>query len=207
MKFTLQQQETLFDIIAHRRDIRGNNFRSKKIKKRYIKLILDAALHAPSVGFSQPWKFVVIKNTKIKDKIYNNFTKEYEKSKKYFRHRELYNHLKLEGINEAPINIAVFYKKPTKKILGQTSAKNMGKYSVVCAIQNMWLMARSLNIGMGWVSIIEHKKVCKILQVDKNYKLTGYLCLGYPKIFPNSPELETLKWEKKKKKKKLISWI
>jgi len=206
LKFTKKQTKTLNDIIISRRDIRGNNFLSKKIKKKHIHTILDAGLHAPSVGFSQPWKFVVIKNETIKNSVYDNFKKAYDKSKKHFKGKELYNTLKLEGIKETPINIAVFYKKPTKKILGQTSSKKMGEYSVVCAIQNMWLMARSLNIGIGWVSIINHKKVQKTLNVSDKYKLVGYLCVGYPKEFLDTPELETLRWEKKKKMKKVVSW-
>lgn len=206
MKFTKKQTKILHDIIISRRDVRGNNFTSKKIKKKHINTILDAGLHAPSVGFSQPWKFVVIEDKKIKNSVYDNFKNAYEKSKKHFKGKELYNTLKLEGIKETPVNIAVFYKKPTKKILGQTSSKKMGEYSVVCAIQNMWLMARSLNIGIGWVSIINHKKVQKTLKVNDKYKLVGYLCVGYPKEFLDTPELETLKWEKKKKMKKVVSW-
>jgi len=206
LKFTKQQQQTLNDIIISRRDIRGNNFQSRKIKKKDINKILDSAIHAPSVGFSQPWKFVVIEDETIKNKVYDNFKISYDKSKKHFKGKELYNTLKLEGIKETPINIAVFYRKPTKKVLGQTSSKKMGEYSVVCAIQNMWLMARSLNIGIGWVSIINHKKVQKTLGVSDKYKLVGYLCVGYPKKFLDTPELETLKWEKKKKMKKVVSW-
>ncbi|MGB3751732.1 MAG: 5,6-dimethylbenzimidazole synthase [Arcobacteraceae bacterium] len=207
MKFTKKQQKLLHNIIISRRDIRGNNFLSKKIKKRYINKILDAGLHAPSVGFSQPWKFLVIENDEVKKSVYENFNQAYDKSKKYFKNRKLYTKLKLEGIIETPINIAVFYKKPTKKVLGQTSSKKMGEYSVVCAIQNMWLMARALNIGLGWVSILDHKKVQKTLKVSSKYKLVGYLCVGYPKEFLDIPELETLKWEKKKARKKVISWM
>jgi 5,6-dimethylbenzimidazole synthase len=197
MKFTKNQSKILNDIILHRRDVRGNNFLSKKIKRKKLDKILQAGLHAPSVGFSQPWKFVVIEDEATKSKVYKNFKKSYEKSKKHFR-GTIYDSLKLEGIKETPVNIAVFYKKPSKKVLGQTAKKKMGEYSVVCAIQNMWLMARSLNIGIGWVSIINHKKVQKLLGVSDEYKLVGYLCVGYTKQFPDTPELETLKWEKKK---------
>jgi len=207
MKFNKKQSKILKDIILHRRDIRGNNFIAKKIKKKNLKKILNAGIHAPSVGFSQPWKFVVIENKKVKNKVYKNFKKSYEQSKIYFKNRELYNSLKLEGIKETPINIAVFYKKPTKKILGQTSNKKMGEYSVVCAIENMWLMARSLNIGIGWVSIVNHKKVRKILGIENEYKLVGYLCVGYTKKFLNTPELESLKWEKKKELEEVVLWV
>ncbi|MEA3554631.1 MAG: 5,6-dimethylbenzimidazole synthase [Campylobacterota bacterium] len=206
MKFKNNQSKILDDIIVSRRDIRGNNFKSKKIKKKKINKILEAGLNAPSVGFSQPWKFVVIKDKKIKNNIYKNFKKEYKKSKKYFKNRPIYKTLKLEGIKETPINIAVYYKKSKTKILGQTTQKAMGKYSVVCAIQNMWLMARSLNIGIGWVSIIKPKKVNKLLNLSDDYKLVGYLCVGYPKKFLDSPELELLKWDKKRKFKEVVSF-
>ena len=207
MKFTTKQSKTLHNIITHRRDVRGNNFLSKKIKNKHIKQIVQAGLDAPSVGFSQPWKFVVIKDENIKNSVYKNFKKSYQKSKKHFKNRPIYNTLKLEGIKETPLNIAVFYKKPKVKVLGQTSQKDMGKYSVVCAIQNMWLMARSLNIGIGWVSIIDHKKVNKLLDISKRYELIGYLCVGYPKEFLDTPELQTLKWDSKKKLKKVVSWV
>lgn len=204
MKFNTKQSKILNDIIVSRRDIRGNNFKRKNIKKKDLNKILEAGLNAPSVGFSQPWKFIVIKDEEIKDKIYKNFEKEYTKSKKFFKHRPIYKTLKLEGIKETPINIAVYYKSSKTKILGQTTQKSMGEYSVVCAIQNMWLMARSLNIGIGWVSIIKPKKVNKIVNISNKYKLVGYLCVGYPKKFLNSPELELLNWEKKRKFKKAV---
>jgi len=207
MQFNKKQSKILNDIIILRRDIRGNNFTNKKIKKKDLNKILQAGLDAPSVGFSQPWKFVVIEDKKIKNKVFKNFQKEYEKSKKYFKNRPVYNTLKLEGIKETPLNIAVYYKKPNGKILGQTSQKQMGQFSVVCAIQNMWLMARSLNIGIGWVSILKPKKINKLLNVSDEYKLIGYLCVGYPKQFLNNPELETLKWNKKMSLQKTVTYI
>lgn len=206
-KIDKEASEHLAHIIKARRDIRGNNFISKKIPRKSIKQIIEAGLNAPSVGYSQPWKFVIIEEETIKEKVYQNFVKEYDKSKKHFKDRPMYEQLKLEGIKETPINIAVFYKKSSSKILGQTSQKKMGEYSVVCAIQNMWLMARSLNIGMGWVSILKPKKIKKILDVSDKYKLVSYLCVGYVKEFPQEPELEKLQWKKKKKYKELVSWI
>jgi len=204
-KIDKEASEHLAHIIKARRDIRGNNFISKKIPN--IEQIIEAGLNAPSVGYSQPWKFVIIEEETIKEKVYQNFVKEYDKSKKHFKDRPMYEQLKLEGIKETPINIAVFYKKSSSKILGQTSQKKMGEYSVVCAIQNMWLMARSLNIGMGWVSILKPKKIKKILDVSDKYKLVSYLCVGYVKEFPQEPELEKLQWKKKKKYKEIVSWI
>ena len=80
----------------------------------------------------------------------------------------------------------------------------MGEYSVVCAIQNMWLMARALNVGLGWVSILDPQKIKTILNAPKDRKLIGYLCLGYVDVFYERPELETLKWEKRKKMSEVI---
>jgi len=199
--------KSLAHIIKARRDIRGNNFLATKIPKKSIEKIIEAGLNAPSVGYSQPWKFVIVEDDDTKARVYENFVTEYEKSKKHFKNRPMYEQLKLEGIKETPINIAVFYQKSSHKILGQTSQKKMGEYSVVCAIQNMWLMARSLNIGMGWVSILKPKKIKKILGVSADYKLVGYLCVGYVKAFPKEPELETLKWEKKRNYQEIVSWI
>jgi 5,6-dimethylbenzimidazole synthase len=205
-KIDREASEALANIIRLRRDIRGNNFKSKKIAKKKLEQIIEAGLHAPSVGYSQPWKFVIIEDEAIKNRVYKNFEKEYNSSKKHFKDRPIYEQLKLEGIKESPVNIALFYKKSKKKILGQTSQKKMGEYSVVCAIQNMWLMARSLNIGIGWVSILKAKKVKKILDVSDEYKLVGYLCVGYVKEFPKKPELQTLKWNKQKEYKDVVSW-
>ena len=201
MKFNKKDLNTLTNIIASRRDIRGNNFIDKKISNKKLKIILESALNAPSVGYSQPWEFIVVDGEK-KNLVYEHFTKSFEKSKDKFLDKPLYNSLKLEGIKESNINIAVYYKKSTSNVLGQTYMKRTGEYSVVCAILNMWLTARALNIGMGWVSILKPKKVNKIFGIDKNeYKFIAYLCFGYTKEFYNEPELKKLKWNKKRKLK------
>ena len=204
MNFNKKDQDSLEKIIASRRDVRGNNFTNKKISKKNLKKILDSAVNAPSVGYSQPWRFLIV-NEDEKNLVYNHFSKSYEKSKKKFKDKKLYNSLKLEGIKESNINIAVYYKKNKTNVLGQTYMKRTGEYSVVCAILNMWLTARSLNIGMGWVSILKPKKINKIFNIDKdNYKFIAYLCFGYTKEFLDEPELKKLGWKKKKKFKKLI---
>lgn len=204
MKFRKKEAKTLRKIIFSRRDVRGNHFINKTISQKKLFKILDAGNHAPSVGYSQPWRFMIIEDEKRKGKIFDCFTKNYEKSKTKFKDRPLYQHLKLEGIKEAPLNIAVLYKKPKKEVLGQTFMKRSGEYSVVCAITNMWLMARSMNIGLGWVSILKPKKVKKVLNVSNEYKLIGYLCVGYTDTFLDTPELESLGWNKRKKLKKCI---
>ena len=198
MKFKKKDLETLTNIITSRRDVRGNNFTNKKISNKKLNTILNSALNAPSVGYSQPWEFIIVDDKK-RDLVYNHFTKSFEKSKKKFKDRPLYNSLKLEGIKESSINIAVYYKKPKKNILGQTYMKRSGEYSVVCAILNMWLTARAMNIGMGWVSILKPKEVNKIFNINKNeHKFIAYLCFGYVKEFYKEPELKLLSWDKSK---------
>ncbi|AXX88611.1 5,6-dimethylbenzimidazole synthase [Arcobacter suis] len=201
MKFKKKDLNLLTKVIASRRDVRGNNFINKEISSKKLNIILNSALHAPSVGYSQPWHFILVDKEK-RDLVYDHFSKSFEKSKDKFLDKPLYNSLKLEGIKESNINIAVYYKKSSSNVLGQTYMKRTGEYSVVCAILNMWLTARALNIGMGWVSILKPKKINKIFDIDKNeYKFIAYLCFGYTKEFYNEPELKKLKWNKKKKLK------
>jgi len=204
--FTIDEQQLLEEILLHRRDVRGNRFINKPLSKNTIDAILQAGLSAPSVGFSQPWEFVLIADREIKNKIKATFSEETRKAALTFSDdkQQEYIKLKLEGISEAPLNIAVFYKPKRGPVLGQTSMPEMGKYSVVCAIQNMWLMARSLNIGLGWVSILDPEKVKKVLNAPKENELIGYLCLGYTDMFYNKPELELKKWEQKKLQEEVV---
>ena len=204
MKFNKKDLKTLTNIITSRRDVRCNNFINKKISSKKLDIILHSALQAPSVGYSQPWQFIIVNKDK-RDFVYTHFKKSFEKSKKKFVDKPLYSSLKLEGIKESNINIAVYYKKSTTNTLGQTYMKRTGEYSVVCAILNMWLTARALNIGMGWVSILKPKEINKIFDIDKKeYKFIAYLCFGYTKEFYDEPELKQLKWNKKKKLKECI---
>lgn len=199
MNFTLQDAQALQTIISARRDVRGNRYITKAIDPEILHSILHAANCAPSVGFSQPWEFMILDDLELREKVYQEFEKENGKAKKIFRDSMLYPSLKLEGIKESAYNIAVLYKKPIKAILGQTTQKRVGEYSVVCAIQNLWLMARAYNIGVGWVSILKPKKIKKILGISSDYKLIAYLTMGYVNEFLDQPELQTLNWETKKK--------
>jgi 5,6-dimethylbenzimidazole synthase len=198
MNFTDTDAKKLLEIIKARRDVRGNRFISKPIEDEKLHLILEAAISAPSVGYSQPWKFIIIRDEETKNRLVENFTYENSKAKEIFKERELYNSLKLEGIKEAPINIAVLYEPKKEDVLGMTSMKKMGEYSVVCAVQNMWLMARALNIGIGWVSILDEKKVLQSINAPKNSQLIAYLCVGYVDKFYEESELRTLGWEEQK---------
>jgi len=204
--FTDQDVAVLEEIILHRRDVRGNRFLQKQVGDEILDKLLSAAMHAPSVGFSQPWEFVVIKDLATKEKVKESFSGENEKASDLFKDEKkaLYTRLKLEGITEAPLNIAVFYRPSEEPVLGQTSMKEAGLYSVVCAIQNIWLMARALNIGMGWVSILNPEKIKSILHAPQQNQLIAYLCIGWVDRFLPQPELEELKWEKRKERETVV---
>ncbi|HTB05932.1 MAG TPA: nicotinate-nucleotide--dimethylbenzimidazole phosphoribosyltransferase [Bacteroidia bacterium] len=198
--FSEEEAKVLEDIILHRRDVRGNRFLTKSIDEEIIEKILISALNAPSVGYSQPWEFVVVKDNAIKEQVRKSFNEENFKATGLFdkEKSEKYAKMKLEGILEAPVNIAVFYKPSKSTVLGQTTMKEVGLYSVVCAIQNMWLTARAYNVGIGWVSILEPEKVKQILNAPPNNQLVAYLCVGYVEEFLDKPELEIMKWDKRK---------
>lgn len=204
--FNDKEANILKDIILYRRDVRGNRFLNTPIADAVLDDIVFAGMNAPSVGFSQPWEFVIVRDDKIKNKIKATFSEQNEKAKNLFKGEKLdtYTALKLEGIVESPVNIAVFYKPSAHPVLGQTSMKEAGEYSVVCAIQNMWLMARSLNVGLGWVSILDAAIVKRVLNAPDDRKLIGYLCLGYVDVFYQNPELERLNWEKRKDKDNVV---
>jgi 5,6-dimethylbenzimidazole synthase len=203
--FTELDASLLLDIILHRRDTRGNRFLDRPLEDRQVQQLLTAALHAPSVGFSQPWEFVLIRDKDTRRQIKESFSEENAAASAAFDDRQQeYARLKLEGILEAPLNIAVFYRPSDKPVLGQASMKEVGLYSVVCAIQNMWLMARALNIGMGWVSILDPIKVSLILNAPAEHQLVAYLCIGYTDGFYTQPELELLQWEKRRQASSLV---
>lgn len=198
--FTTEDQSLFESLLRARRDVRGNHFlKNEPITDEEVQRILEAAIWAPSVGFSQPWEFVVIRDDGVKQKVAESFAQENEKAAHLFDERQKqYQQLKLEGIYESPVNIAVFYRASEKPVLGQTTMKEMGEYSVVCAVQNMWLMARSMNIGMGWVSILEPDAVKQAVNAPDNLKLVAYMCVGKVDEFLDRPELEQLEWDKRK---------
>jgi 5,6-dimethylbenzimidazole synthase len=204
--FSEEEARILEEIILHRRDVRGNRFLPTPLSDAVLEKILQAGINGPSVGFSQPWEFVVIRNEQVKKQIRASFDTENEKASDLFdsARSEKYQRLKLEGIVESQVNLAVFYKPATGVVLGQTSMKEVGLYSVVCAIQNMWLMARALNIGIGWVSILDPVKVKHILHAPEENQLVAYLCLGYVSEFLERPELEIIQWEKRKLMEQVI---
>ena len=207
--FPDSEKRGVYRAIYERRDIR-KEFLSKAIPRRVLMKLLDAAHHAGSVGFMQPWNFVVISDAKIKQKIKNIFRVENEKAKKNYTGDRLkkYLSLKLEAIEETPVNICVTCDSTRggPHVLGRNSIKETDLYSTCCAIQNLWLAARSEGIGIGWVSILNNNLLKKALNIPKHIKPIAYLCLGSVSKFPKKPMLEVEGWARRKRLEDLIYW-
>ena len=195
--FSEQEKESFYKAIYSRRDVRSN-FTSEPIDDQVLTRILKAAHHAPSVGFSQPWNFILVKNTETREKIKESFEKEKAKSSNLVEEprRSKYLSYKLEGILESAINVCVTYD-PTKTgsfVIGRTSIPETGIFSVCCAVQNMWLAARTEGIGVGWVSILSNEALRDVLHIPEHVVPVAYLCLGHVSKFETKPDLETNGW-------------
>ena len=189
----------IYEAIYSRRDVR--KFLKSPVDDDLLYKILDAAHHAGSVGFMQPWNFIVVRSEETKKRVYESFSDSNADGAAHFtgERAELYKSLKLEGIREAPINIAVTcdHKRGGKHVLGRNTMPETDIYSTCCAIQNLWLAARAEGLGVGWVSIIDPKIVKKILGIPDHVTLVAYLCLGYPEAFLERPLLETVGWRER----------
>ena len=195
--FTEEEKRGFYKAIYSRRDVRSH-FTPRPIADNTLSKILHAAHHAPSVGFSQPWNFILIKDNKTKKMIKESFDRERERSSQLVTEpkRSKYLSLKLEGILESPVNLCVTYD-PTKFgpfVIGRSSIPEAGLYSVCCAIQNLWLAARTEGVGLGWVSILSNEMLKDILVLPEHIVPVAYLCLGYVDGFAEKPDLETEGW-------------
>ena len=197
MKITKDERDAVYKTIFSRRDVRGD-FKSEPIPDEVLKRVLTAAHHAPSVGFMQPWNFIVVKNTETKKKIKKAFASAHAEATKMFdeEKRKKYKSLKLEGIIEAPIGICVTCDRTRNGpvVIGRTAIPEMDLYSSVCAVQNLWIAARAENLGVGWVSIIHNEALREILKIPDYVVPVAYLCVGYVSFFHEKPVLEKAGW-------------
>ncbi len=196
-KFSDEEKNGLYKAIYSRRDVRSH-FTSDPIEDEVLTRILNAAHHAPSVGFSQPWNFILIKDYETRNKIKESFEIERKRSSKLVDEpkRSKYLSFKLEGILDSPVNVCVTYD-PSRFgpfVIGKSSIPDTGLYSVCCAIQNLWLAARTEGIGLGWVSILSNEILKKQLQLPEHILPVAYLCLGHVNEFAKKPDLETAGW-------------
>jgi 5,6-dimethylbenzimidazole synthase len=194
--FSPAAREAVYQTIFARRDVR--RFLPEPVPADVLERILLAAHHAPSVGFMQPWNFIVIREQRTKKAVKEEFSRarSYEAERFSGDRKDLYLRLKLEGIEEAPVNICVTCD-PTRhgpSVLGRTLTPQTDIYSTCCAIQNLWLAARVEDLGVGWVSILSERRLKEILHIPAHLIVVGYLCVGYPTRFEAKPELETAGW-------------
>lgn len=185
-----------------------SSFTEEPICDEALARILTAAHHAPSVGFMQPWDFIVIRSDEIKTRIHEAFKQANENATEQFegKRKELYSRLKLEAIREAPINLCITCdrKRTGPVVLGNTSMPVMDIYSAVCAVQNLWLAARTEGLAVGWVSIFEEEDLRSILEIPEEIVPIAYLCIGHVESFPDEPELQTAGWQDRLKLSDLI---
>ncbi len=189
----------LHELFLWRRDVR--RFRCEPLAPGALERLIAAACLAPSVGLSQPWRFVAVDDAARRAAIIENFNQCNAEALGAYEGAEgaLYARLKLAGLREAPCHLAVFVDEDTPRGLGlgRRTMPEMLAYSVVGAICHMWLAARAEGIGMGWVSILDPLRVREALDLPPAWRLIGYFCLGYPEREDDRPELEREGWERR----------
>ena len=192
-----EQRAIIYGNILARRDVRSQ-FVSAPVDDAVLARILTAAHFAPSVGFMQPWSFVLVRDPTVKRRVHDAFTVANAEAAEMFdgEQRERYKTLRLEGILEAPINLCITCDRDRAGpvVLGRTHLKAMDLYSAVCAVQNLWLEARSEGLGVGWVSIFRQSAIREILQLPERIMPVAYLCIGHVSHFLDQPELEAAGW-------------
>ncbi|WP_338550068.1 5,6-dimethylbenzimidazole synthase [Roseovarius phycicola] len=195
--FSQDFQSELSELMRWRRDVR--HFRTDPVDATVLSACLDAFLLAPSVGLSEPWRLVRLESEAARQAALTNFTAaNAEALEGYAGDRaQLYSRLKLSGMQEAPVQLAVFCDEATDKGqgLGAGTMPEMRRYSVVAAITQFWLAARAAGLGVGWVSILDPEQLQRDLDVPESWRLVAYLCVGWPEADHQSPELERAGWE------------
>ncbi len=198
--FTEEERAAVYRAIFERRDVR-DKFLPTPIPDAVISRLLTAAHHAGSVGFMQPWNFVVVREAKTKRAVKRLFTQANDKAAAKYRGERgtLYRRLKLEGIEEAPVSLCVTCSRQRggRHVLGRSTVPETDLYSTCCAIQNLWLAARAEGIGVGWVSILDHEALKLVLGIPRPIKVVAYLCLGYVSEFARRPDLEQAGWRRR----------
>lgn len=185
-------------LLRLRRDVR--RFRTDPLPPGTIERLVELACLAPSVGYSQPWRFVQVDDPARRTRIRDSFTRcnAAALAAQDADRAGLYARLKLAGLDRAPVQMAVFCDQgaATGHGLGRRSMPEMLPYSVVTAVHTLWLAARTEGIGVGWVSILDPGEVTDALAVPASWQLVAYLCIGYPETESDTPELARLGWER-----------
>ena len=205
---TEQERDSFYKVLYGRRDVRSE-FLSDPVADECLDRILQAAHHAPSVGLSQPWNFIVLRNQQLKQSIHDLHQQANTEAAKMFtdERQQEYRKIKLAGILEAPINLCITCdrERSGSVVLGKTHQPEMDIYSTVCAVQNLQLAARAENMGVGWVSIMDKKKLKVLLKIPDRIEVVAYLCVGYVSHFYDEPELQVKGWARRDELANLVS--
>ncbi len=196
----------LLELFKWRRDVR--RFRADPVSPAVLASLLEAAYLAPSVGLSQPWRFVVVDSPERRAAVRASFVvcnaralavQDHDRSACYAR-------LKLAGLDEAPCHLAVFAEPDPEQGhgLGRGTMPETTTYSAVMAVHTLWLAARAVGLGLGWVSILDPLIVTAALDVPAEWRFVGYFCLGYPLAESEVPELEQAGWEHRRPAASLV---
>lgn len=195
--FSETERRGVYRAIHERRDVRAQ-FLPDRIPPEVLTRLLEAAHHAPSVGFMQPWDFIVIESRDVRETVLTLFEQENLKAAERFEgeRKEHYRSLKLQGIMESPLNLCITCDRSRggPHVLGRNSIVETDLFSTCLAVQNLWLAARAEGIGVGWVSILDQDLLSKALNLPEHVYPLAYLCLGYVSEFLDQPELEVKGW-------------
>ncbi|SOB85065.1 nicotinate-nucleotide--dimethylbenzimidazole phosphoribosyltransferase [Streptomyces sp. 1331.2] len=199
-------REAVHQVIRERRDIR-NGFRPDPIPHEVLIRVLEAAHTAPSVGYSQPWDFVVIRSRKTRKRMHALAERQreaYADSLPKGRAKQ-FKEIKIEAILETPVNIVVTADRTRggRHTLGRHTQPQMAPYSAALAVENLWLAARAEGLGVGWVSFFDDEELVRELGLPEHLEVVAYLCVGFVDSFPGEPELEQQGWAKKRP----LSWV
>jgi 5,6-dimethylbenzimidazole synthase len=197
--FSAEFRTELRRLLVWRRDVR--RFRPEPLPDGTLDRLLELACLAPSVGLSQPWRFVLVEDAGRRQAVLENFLVCNQEALRACATERAgrYARLKLAGLQEAPHQVAVFCDEATDQGggLGRRTMPEMLRYSAVLAVHTLWLAARAEGVGIGWVSILDPACVHEALQVPAPWSLVAYLCIGYPVAEDDVPELERAGWERR----------
>ncbi|HYB08255.1 MAG TPA: 5,6-dimethylbenzimidazole synthase [Alphaproteobacteria bacterium] len=204
--FDAKFHRSFCDLLAWRRDVR--RFRTNSPPEGTLERLFALASLAPSVGLSQPWRFVVVDNRERRAAIRADFERcNQEALSDYSGARaRLYATLKLAGLDAAPIQFGVFADRDATQGhgLGRRTMPETTEYSAVMAVHTLWLAARVEGLGLGWISILDPSRVAEILEIPSTWRFIGYFCLGYPEQTDHTPALERAGWEERRSSAEFI---
>ena len=196
-RLTPEERRGVYRAIYGRRDVRAE-FLPAPIPDGVLARVLRAAHHAPSVGFMQPWNFLVVRDGAVRRAVREAFLRERDRAASLYDEprRSVFLGLKLEGILDAPINLCVTCDpaRGGPHVLGRSAVRETDVYSTCCAIQNFWLAARAEGVGVGWVSILQPGELKTILGIPEPVVIVAYLCVGYVSEFKETPDLARAGW-------------